>query len=332
MSTLDKQTRWGENRYYSLDFYLKETFGHRLYKLALDGGMNCPNRDGTLDTRGCIFCSTGGSGDFAISAGDFAVTGAASQIEAAKALIAHKVVDTGEPAYIAYFQAYTNTWPPSSIRQCGDSVTWLRERFLPVIQHPEIAVLSIATRPDCLTMEICDLLAELSAIKPVWVELGLQTCHEHTARWLRRGYENAAYEQAVQMLHDRHIPVITHLILGLDGETKEDMLASVRYINQFHPDGVKFHLLHVLEGTDLADEWKLGHLHTLSEEEYIDILVSCLAELDPTAVVHRITGDGPPDLLLAPDWSRRKKDVLNHIRHELKIRDIYQGINNRKGE
>lgn len=327
------RSRWGENRYYSLDFYLKETFGRRLYKLALDGGMSCPNRDGTLDTRGCIFCSAGGSGDFA-AAGDAAhgdlTYPANAQIEDAKARIAHKVPYTDQPAYIAYFQAYTNTWAPTAVRQQGNPVAWLRERFLPVLLHPEVAVLSIATRPDCLTEDICDLLADLARIKPVWVELGLQTCREHTARWIRRGYENAAFEQAMQWLHQRHLPVITHLILGLAGETKDDMLASVRYVNRHQVQGVKFHLLHVLEGTDLAREWKAGILHTLSEDAYIDILTDCLAELDPAIVVHRITGDGPADLLLAPDWSRRKKEVLNHIRHELKKRDIYQGKNYRK--
>lgn len=309
--------RWGESRYYSLDHYLKTSFGRKLYKLALEGGMSCPNRDGTLDTRGCIFCSAGGSGEFA--AGRF--SSVTEQIESAKLLIEHKVPDSPLPSYIAYFQSYSNTWVP----QGHDPVSWLRELFLPAILHPDVAVLSIATRPDCLTADICDLLAELNQIKPVWVELGLQSCHESTARWMRRGYPTAVFSQAVALLHSRSIPVIAHLIIGLKDETQEDILDSVRYINQLSVDGVKFHLLHVLRDTDLAMEWEQDQLHILSEDEYIRILLACLSELSPHVVVHRITGDGPADLLLAPAWSRHKKTVLNHIRHEMKTQDIWQG-------
>ena len=311
----EKGLRWGEDRYYTLAHYLKETFGRRLYKLALDGGMSCPNRDGTLDTCGCIFCSRGGSGDYA-SDRNLPI---AEQIETAKALIAHKVSSSSAPSYIAYFQAYTNTYPPKG----SDSISWLKERFLPAIRHPEVAVLSIATRPDCLSEEICDLLAELNQQKPVWVELGLQTAQESTAHWLRRGYDNAVFEQALRRLEKRSLDIIVHLILGLKGETLSDMTASVHYINQFPIQGVKFQLLHVLSGTDLSLEW--DKLHILSEEEYIDCLLSCLAALSPSTIVHRITGDAPRSLLLAPHWSLHKKQVFNHIRQALKTQDIWQG-------
>ncbi len=307
--------RWGEDRYYTLAYYLKEAFGRRLYKLALDGGMSCPNRDGTLGTRGCIFCSRGGSGDYAASRS----LPISEQIEAAKALIAHKAPPSSSPSYIAYFQAYTNTYPPKG----QEPLSWLKERFLPAIRHPEIAVLSIATRPDCLSDEICDLLAELNRLKPVWIELGLQTANENTARWLRRGYCNAVFEEAIHRLSARSLSSIVHLILGLKGETASDMVASVQYLNRFPIHGVKFQLLHVLSDTDLSLE--RDKLHILSEEEYIDCLLSCLAALSPSIVVHRITGDGPKASLLAPVWSLEKKRVLNHIRQELKAQDIWQG-------
>ena len=304
---------WNDKRYNSFDYYLKNQFGHRLYKLSLNGGMTCPNRDGTLDTRGCIFCSAGGSGDFAASV-RLSIT---SQIEEAKALIAHKVKKIpNTPQYIAYFQAFTNTYAP---------VPYLREIFTEALRHPDIAVLSIATRPDCLSEEILALLDELNQVKPIWVELGLQTIHEDTAKRIRRGYPLSSYDTAVKNLRNIHIDVIVHLIIGLPYETKENILRSIDYINDSGIQGIKLQLLHVLKNTDL--EAFLDSMHILTLDEYVTILVECLEHLDQDIVIHRITGDGPGDLLLAPLWSTNKKLVLNTIQHAMKTLDSWQGKN-----
>lgn len=304
---------WNDKRYNSFDYYLKNQFGHRLYKLSLNGGMTCPNRDGTLDTRGCIFCSAGGSGDFAASA-RLSIT---SQIEEAKALIAHKVKKIpNTPQYIAYFQAFTNTYAP---------VPYLREIFTEALRHPDIAVLSIATRPDCLSEEILALLDELNQVKPIWVELGLQTIHEDTAKRIRRGYPLSSYDTTVKNLRNIHIDVIVHLIIGLPYETKENILRSIDYINDSGIQGIKLQLLHVLKNTDL--EAFLDSMHILTLDEYVTILVECLEHLDQDIVIHRITGDGPGDLLLAPLWSTNKKLVLNTIQHAMKTLDSWQGKN-----
>ncbi|WP_310605137.1 TIGR01212 family radical SAM protein [Anaerosporobacter sp.] len=302
---------WNDKRYHSFDYYLKEQFHHRLYKLSINGGMTCPNRDGTLGTRGCIFCSTGGSGDFATSA-HLSIT---EQIEEAKALIAHKVKEVPDtPQYIAYFQAFTNTYAP---------VSYLREIFTEALMHPDIAVLSIATRPDCLGEEVLALLDELNQIKPIWIELGLQTIHEDTANRIRRGYPLSSYDTAVKNLRAIHIDVIVHLIIGLPYETKEDILHSIDYVNHSAIQGIKLQLLHVLKHTDL--ETYLDSMHILSLDEYVAILIACLEHLDQDIVIHRITGDGPSDLLLAPLWSTNKKLVLNTIQHTMKTLDSWQG-------
>ena len=299
-------------RYYSLNQYLREKYGEKVYKLALNGGMTCPNRDGKIDTRGCLFCSAGGSGDFAE---DVACDEA---IELAKKRLSAK--QTGNK-FIAYFQAYTNTYA---------SVDYLRNLYMPIIQREDIVGLSIGTRPDCLSEDILDLLEELNQIKPVWVELGLQTIHPQTAKLIRRGYELPCFEKAVKSLHEREIDVITHLILGLPGESKEDMLASVQYLNTQNIQGVKFQLLHVLKNTDLAQLYQEGNFKTLSMEEYIDILMDAIACLSPDIVIHRLTGDGPKNLLIAPKWSENKKYVLNSINQELRKRDITQGCRIKK--
>lgn len=300
---------WNEKRYYSLDYYLKETFGEKVYRIALNGGMTCPNRDGTLDTRGCIFCSAGGSGDFASSV-DLSVT---KQIEEGKKLLQKK---TDCRLFIAYFQAYTNTYAP---------VSYLRKIFSEAICHPDIVALSIATRPDCLDSEILTLLSELNHIKPVWVELGLQTIHPQTATFIRRGFDYDCYEKAVFSLKAQGISVITHLILGLPSETHEQMLSSVKKISTLPLDGVKLQLLHVLENTDLADYYKKEGFSVLSQEEYVELIIDCLEYLPQNVVIHRLTGDGPRKLLLAPEWSIHKKQVLNQIQRRLKERDTYQG-------
>ena len=287
--------------------YCKKQFGEKLYKISLNGGMSCPNRDGKLDTRGCIFCSAGGSGDFASDRSN----PMDKQIEDAKRRVSSKYKGTH---YIAYFQAYTNTYAP---------VEKLRALFMPVIKREDIAVLSIATRPDCLSDEVLDLLRELNDIKPVWVELGLQTIHEKTADYIRRGYSLPVYDKAVRDLEAIGIHTITHLILGLPGETKEDMLQSVRYVSDCGSQGIKLQLLHVLKGTDLASDYEKGLFRTLLFDEYIDLLADCVRLLPKDMIVHRLTGDGPKNLLIAPMWSADKKRVMNAIHQRLKKEGLY---------
>lgn len=299
---------WGDKRYYSLDYYLKQTFGEKVYRLSLNGGMTCPNRDGTLGDRGCIFCSAGGSGDFAASAGSIT-----DQIAQAKMRILAK---TSCNKFIAYFQAFTNTYAP---------VSKLRQLFYEAIQQPEIVALSIATRCDCLSPEILDLLEELNQIKPVWIELGLQTIHEETLTFIRSGFTLHQYEKAVYALHERGISVITHLILGLPGETKDAMRASVSYVASLPVDGIKLQLLHVLKGTDLGTLYQKEPFPLFTLEEYCSFVAECISLLPPDMVVHRLTGDGPRNLLLAPLWSTDKKRVLNTIQKQLKEADLWQG-------
>ena len=287
--------------------YCKKQFGEKLYKISLNGGMSCPNRDGKLDVRGCIFCSAGGSGDFAPDRS----TPMDEQIEDAKRRVSSKYKGTH---YIAYFQAYTNTYAP---------VEKLRALFMPVIKREDIAVLSIATRPDCLSDEVLDLLRELNDIKPVWVELGLQTIHEKTADYIRRGYSLPVYDKAIRDLEAIGIHTITHLILGLPGETKEDMLQSVRYVSDCGSQGIKLQLLHVLKGTDLASDYEKGLFRTLLFDEYIDLLADCVRLLPKDMIVHRLTGDGPKNLLIAPMWSADKKRVMNAIHQRLKKEGLY---------
>lgn len=299
---------WGDKRYYSLDYYLKQTFGEKVYRLSLNGGMTCPNRDGTLGDRGCIFCSAGGSGDFAASAGSIT-----NQIAQAKERILAK---TSCNKFIAYFQAFTNTYAP---------VSKLRQLFYEAIRQPEIVALSIATRCDCLSPEILDLLEELNQIKPVWVELGLQTIHEDTLTFIRSGFTLQQYEKAVYALHERGISVITHLILGLPGETKDAMRASVSYVASLPVDGIKLQLLHVLKETDLGTLYQKEPFPLFTLEEYCSFVAECISLLPPDMVVHRLTGDGPRNLLLAPLWSTDKKRVLNTIQKQLKEADLWQG-------
>ena len=280
--------------------YCKKQFGEKLYKISLDGGMSCPNRDGKLDTRGCIFCSAGGSGDFTP---DRRIP-LDEQIEDAKKRVSSKYKGTH---YIAYFQAYTNTYAP---------VEKLRALFMPVIKREDIAVLSIATRPDCLSDEVLDLLRELNDIKPVWVELGLQTIHEKTVDYIRRGYPLPVYDKAIRDLDKIGIHTITHLILGLPGETKEDMLKSVEYVCQ-KTDGIKLQLLHILKNTDLEEEYNAGKITVLTLDEYCDIICDCIKIIPKSVVIHRLTGDGAKKDLIAPLWSADKKNVLNTLNRRI---------------
>ena len=294
--------------YYSLNEYLKRTFGEKVYKLSLDGGMTCPNRDGTLGHRGCIFCSAGGSGEFAASR----TLSVAEQITQAKGRIAAK---TDCKKFIAYFQPFTNTYAPVSV---------LRRLFEEAVEPDDMVALSVATRPDCLPDDVTDLLGELNRRKPVWVELGLQTIHPDTAAYIRRGYDLPVYDDAVRRLHAVGVQVITHIILGLPFETKTDMLQSVRYAGE-RSDGVKLQLLHVLKGTDLLTDYQNGVFQTLGPEAYAQLLCDCIEVLPPHVVVHRLTGDGDKKLLAAPLWSADKKRVLNTINRIMRERDVIQG-------
>lgn len=305
----NKRENWGDKPYFSLDYYLKETFGEKVYKVALEAGMTCPNRDGTLDTRGCIFCSNGGSGDFAMQCHS-SVT---EQINEAIAFINSHQKKPGNK-YIAYFQSFSNTYAP---------VEKLQKIYFEAIDHPQIVGLSIATRPDCFSQEIYDLLVECNHQKPVWIELGLQTIHESTANFIRRGYPLSTFENTVTELRKRKLSVITHVILGLPNETENDILETISYLNKQDIQGIKLQLLHILKGTDLADY--LPNLSIYTQQEYISLLLKCISHLSPDIVIHRITGDGPKDLLLAPDWSRNKRNVLNQIAQELKKNHIFQG-------
>ncbi|MFR5335533.1 MAG: TIGR01212 family radical SAM protein, partial [Blautia producta] len=294
---------------YSFDYMLKERFSGKVYKVALNGGMTCPNRDGTLGNRGCIFCSAGGSGDFAGDKQDTITT----QIEKQAARLREK---RNASSFIAYFQAYTNTYAP---------VEYLRRIFTEALSHPDVVALSIGTRPDCLGEDILNLLEELNQKKPVWVELGLQTMHEKTAAYIRRGYPLSCFEEAVKELRKRNLEVIVHTILGLPGETKEDILETMHYLNHRNIQGIKLQLLHALKNTDLAKDYLDGKFSVYTMEEYINLVIDCLEHLSPEIVIHRLTGDGPKDLLLAPTWSSAKKTVLNTLHHECKIRGAYQG-------
>lgn len=287
--------------YYSLNEYLKNTFGEKVYKISLDGGMTCPNRDGKIDTRGCIFCSRGGSGEFSASR-NLSIT---QQIEEAKGRIRKK---SDCKKFIAYFQPFTNTYA---------SVDYLRRIFTEAIENPEIVALSVATRPDCLPDETIGLLSELNKIKPVWVELGLQTIHENTAEYIRRGYKLSVYDNAVKRLHNEKISVITHIIIGLPNETEDMIVESAKYAGE-HSDGIKLQLLHILKDTDLCDEYEKGNVTVLTLEQYADILIKCLKVIPKTTVIHRLTGDGDKKILVAPMWSADKKRVLNFINKAIK--------------
>lgn len=295
-------------RYNSLNNYLRQKFGKKVYKISIDGGFTCPNRDGTLGNRGCIFCSAKGSGDFTPDR-NLSVT---QQIEEGKKRVISKTPDN---AFIAYFQAFTNTYAPINV---------LREQFFEAINHKDIVALSIATRPDCVGEEVLTLLKELNKIKPVWVELGLQTTKESSVKYIRRAYDTSVYVHTAEKLKKAGIEVITHIILGLPGETKEDMLNSVKFAGKY-TDGIKLQLLHILKGTDLYTDYMKGKFKALTLEEYVDILCDCINILPKNVVIHRLTGDGDKKLLVSPLWSGNKKNVLNTINKALEERNVLQG-------
>lgn len=297
--------------YNSLNSYLKNKFHTKVYKLALSSGLSCPNRDGKISSSGCIFCSNGGSGEFASDC-QLSIT---EQILAAKEKVSTKIKDG---KYIAYFQSFTNTY--------GD-IHYLRKIFTEAIFHPDIVVLSIGTRPDCLSNEVLNLLKELNQIKPVWVELGLQTTNEKTAEYINRGYQLDIFNQAVHALNEINVDIIVHLIIGLPGETRKDMINSVKYVSSLQIAGIKLQLLHVLKNTPLEKEYFLNKFQVLSMEEYVDIVAECLMHIPENIVIHRLTGDGPKSLLIAPAWSANKKKVLNYMNHRFHQLNVTQGKN-----
>ena len=319
---------WLGKPYFSLDAWCKQVYGQKVWKLSLQAGLTCPNRDGTLGRRGCIFCSEGGSGDFALPVGS-PQTGIRADLEQLITAACEK--HAGSP-FIAYFQAFTNTYGP---------LPYLAALYERVLQVPGIIGISIATRPDCISPEIVCLLKSLQKKYPgkrIWVELGLQTMHDTTAHYLRRGYDLPCFEQAMQLLGsgksggtdtsfdpaDR-IPVIVHVIIGLPGETPDMLYQTIAYLNTFPLFGIKLQLLHVLAHTDLAEDYRQGLFQTLSLDEYLALTAGCLARLSPDIVIHRVTGDGPKSITLAPKWSFDKKNVLNSLHRYMKNHALSQG-------
>ena len=369
------QEKWLDKPYYSLDAYMKYTYGQKVYKIAVDAGLTCPNRDGTLGERGCIFCSAGGSGDFAVPiAGggrqdgqkavgastevyhkEYERRGSCGDVER-KTLDVRRQIERGMAKFhkkvgekfVIYFQAYTNTY--------GDPA-YLERIWREALEEESVVGISIATRPDCLGIPgvsisekhaepiagdrrqetessetVIGILARLqkeyaTCGKFIWIELGLQTMHEKTAEYIRRGYPLSTYETAIRALTDMDIPYITHVILGLPGENEADMLATVRYVcgQQAKPFGIKLQLLHVLRGTDLYEDYAAGNFEVLSEDEYIELIIRCLEIIPDDIVIHRVTGDGPKNILTAPLWSGNKRHVLNTLHQKMKIEKREQG-------
>jgi len=298
------------DRYYSLSNYLKTEYGEKVYKLSFDSGCTCPNRDGFLSYGGCIFCSNGGSGDFAEK---ITLDNIDEAFEKAKARISSK--NSGNK-YIAYFQSFTNTY--------GD-IDYLEKLYTEVMNRPEVEILSIATRPDCLQDNVLQMLQRLANIKPVWVELGLQTSNENTAKYIRRGYGNEVFKEAVEKLVGIGIKVVAHIIVGLPNETVKDVKETVRFACDSGIWGIKIQLLHVLQNTDLAKDYKDGLFKVLEMDEYMDILCEVISEIPKNIVIHRITGDGPKNILIAPIWSGNKRKVLNTLSCEFEKRNVIQG-------
>lgn len=303
-----------EKHYITLDNYLKQTYHHKVFKVALNGNFSCPNRDGTISTRGCLFCSKTGSGDFA---GDKALP-IREQFDQVLERMQSK---WPEGDYIAYFQANTNTY---------DTLENLKARYDQIVKdgivyNDKIKILSIATRPDCLTEEIVAYLSLLNQTLTVWVELGFQTMHESSAHFINRGYDNVVFEQAVKLLRRYHLSVIVHIINGLPFETQNQMIQTVDYLNQFDIQGIKIHMLHIMKETPLASYYVEHPFRILTLEEYVDIVVTQLRHLKPSVVIHRITGDAPKDLLIAPDWTLKKFVVMNEIDKKMRKEHLFQG-------
>lgn len=298
-----------QKRYHSWNYHLKNTFGHKVFKVALDGGFDCPNRDGTVAHGGCTFCSAAGSGDFAGNRTEDLVT----QFNQIKDKMHLKWKDG---KYMAYFQAFTNTHAP---------VSELREKFESVLKLDGVVGLSIATRPDCLPDDVVEYLAELNDRTYLWVELGLQTVHQDTSDLINRAHDLECYLEGVEKLRKHNIQICSHIINGLPGENVEMMMETARAVSQMDVQGMKIHLLHLLKGTPMVKQYEKGLLEFMSQEDYINLVVDQLEVLPPEMIIHRITGDGPPDLMIGPMWSLNKWEILNEIDAELKRRDSWQG-------
>lgn len=310
MDNVNDKKMWGDKPYYNLNYFLRNKFGEKVFKISLDAGFSCPNRDGTISSGGCIFCSERGSGDFA---GDrsYSIGG---QFEDIKFMM-NKKWKSGK--YIAYFQAYTNTYAPCSV---------LREKYNEALSQEGVVGLAIATRPDCLGEDVLNLIEEFSKKTYVWVELGLQTVSDKTAKIINRGYNLEIFEEAVNKLRQRNIDVVVHTIFGLPYENREDMLDTVKYISQMDIQGVKFHLLHLLHDTPLVELYKQGKLKFMEKDAYVDIICTAITMLPQNIVVHRITGDAPRNLLIGPMWSLKKWEVLNSINGRMAEQGLYQGL------
>jgi len=304
------RTDWDGKKYNSLNYFLREKFGEKVFKISLDAGFSCPNRDGTISRGGCVFCSERGSGDFA---GDrcFSIT---RQFEDIKAMMNKK---WKEGKYIAYFQAYTNTYAPVEV---------LREKYEEAVKQEGVVALAIATRPDCLSDEVLDLLEEFNERVYVWIELGLQTINDNSAKIINRGYKLNVFEEALEKLNKRNIDVVVHAIFGLPGETHEDMLNTVKFIAERQIKGIKFHLLHLMEDTPLVKLYEKGRLNFLEQEEYVDLVCRSITMLPQDMVIHRLTGDAPRELLIGPMWSLKKWEVLNAIDRKFIEKNLYQGL------
>lgn len=299
---------WDGKRYHTLNHFLRDKFGGKVFKISLDAGFTCPNRDGKVSTGGCIFCSPRGSGDFAGTARDLV-----EQFNEVKRMMNRK---WKEGRYIAYFQAYTNTYA---------DVKTLRERYYSILDMEDVVGIAIATRPDCLPADVLELLEEINSRTYLWVELGLQTMHKNTADLINRGYGLDTYIAAVKELKNRNIEVVTHAILGLPGEDKQKMLQTVDFIANTGTQGVKLHLLHLLKDTRLVEMYESGKLQLMSLDDYVELIVDCIERIPESMVIHRITGDGPRDTLIGPKWSLKKFEVINAIEHLMMDRDTWQG-------
>lgn len=307
---MDKKD-WNGKRYHTLNHFLREKFGEKVFKISLDGGFSCPNRDGTVGKGGCVFCSARGSGDFAGDR-DFSIS---KQFDDVKTMMAHKW-KSGK--YIAYFQAYTNTYAP---------VDELRRKYNEAIEKEGVVALAIATRPDCLDEEVLDLLEEMNKKLYVWVELGLQTSNNETAKRINRGYMLETFDKAISDLKKRNIDTVVHAIFGLPGETKEDMFNTIDYIAHSGAMGIKIHLLHLMKHTALVKEYENGNLKFLSQEDYIDLITKSVSMLPEEMIVHRLTGDAPRNELIGPMWSLKKWEVLNAIDKAFEDNNLWQGKN-----
>lgn len=305
------QKTWGDKRYQSLNYFLREKFHGKVFKISIDAGFSCPNRDGTISSGGCLFCSERGSGDFAGNR-DFSIK---NQFEDIKDMMSKK---WKTEKYIAYFQAYTNTY---------GSIEELREKYEQAVSEKGVVALAIATRPDCLDKPVLDLIEEYSRKIYTWVELGLQTCNDETAKIINRGYKLWKFEEALKNLNERSIDIVVHTIFGLPSENAQDMLKTIDYVASKDIKGIKIHLLHLMENTPMTELYEKGKLKFLEQEEYIETICEAITRLPPNMVIHRLTGDAPRELLIGPMWSLKKWEVLNGIDNKLKELDVYQGSN-----